>query len=281
MLRSLLFVPGDAEARLPKALRCGADAVIADLEDAVDPTRKQDARRNMVEYLSTETSIRRYVRINRIETDDCWADVEAIVRPGLDGIVLPKFQNDEDVRRLDWLISRFERLRGLENGTVEILPLVETAAGVANLMHLGGALPRVRRLTYGAVDLRQDLNLRIDREETQLEHLKWSMVVASRAADLEAPIDTVFIDISDTEGYSKSLKRASDLGFCGKLCIHPSQVAPANAAFVPSTEDRAKAQAILAAYNASGNAGALQVGGTMVDAPVVEWARSIISRDVG
>lgn len=277
MLRSLLFVPGDAESRLPKALQCGADAVIADLEDAVDPKRKAYARDNMDTYLSFETKVRRYVRINAIETDDFWADVEVIVRSGLDGIVLPKFNDVEDIRRLDWLIAHFERNRGLDAGAIEILPLIETASGAANLANLHGELPRVRRLTFGAVDLSQDLHLRIDRDETQLAQLRWSLVVSSRAAGLEAPIDTVFVNINDTENYIQSLRRASDLGFCGKLCIHPSQVAPANAAFLPSAEDIAKAEVILAAYATNEDAGALQVQGMMVDAPVVKWAESLIA----
>jgi citrate lyase subunit beta / citryl-CoA lyase len=278
MLRSLLFVPGDADVRFPKALDCGADAVIVDLEDAVDSTRKADARDNVGKFLAVETSVRRYVRINGLETDEVWADVEAIVKPGLDGIMLPKFHCGEDVQRLDWLISRFERSQGLQSGAIEIMPLVESASGVASLIRLTEPLPRVRHLTFGAVDLRQDLGLRVDRDETQLSHLQWTMVVASRAANLGAPIDTVYVNIKDGEGYAKSLRRASDFGFGGKLCIHPSQVAPANAAFLPSAEEMARAKAVIAAYAAKGNAGAVQVEGMMVDKPVLDWARTVVSR---
>ena len=277
MLRSLLFVPGHMPNRFEKALASAADAVIVDLEDAVDPNRKQEARDAVAGFFSLPGAARRFVRINGLDTGDWLADLEAIIAPGLHGVVLPKFQAGEDVRKLDWVMSQLEARAGLDDRGIEILPLVETGVGVVGLGALDLPLPRVRQFTFGMVDLKQDLGLDVDEEETQLAHIRWSLASASRAAGLEPPIDTVFVAIRDADGFTASARRARAFGSAGKLCIHPDQVGLANAAFMPSENEIVKARAILAAFDANPDLGAFQVDGTMVDKPVIAWARGVMA----
>jgi citrate lyase subunit beta / citryl-CoA lyase len=201
ILRSLLFVPGDAVERLPKALASSADAVIQDLEDAVPLARKEEARRATAASLgATSGNPRRFVRVNARETPFCWDDLHAVIAPGLNGIVLPKCEDPAALAGVAWVVTELERARGMEPGGVEIIPLIESAAGIESVEAIARATPRIRRLTFGAVDLSTELGLEIDSEESQLATLRWRIVVASRAAPHEAPHDTVFLRIKAGEG---------------------------------------------------------------------------------
>lgn len=277
MLRSFLFVPGNKAARFAKAFASGADAVIQDLEDSVAEADKEAARNDVGASLAAAAGVRRYVRINGLETAHCWRDLHAVVQHNLDGIVVPKVESAQDLCILDWLLVQLERERGLAPRSVELLPLLESARGFQRLAEIAGASPRVARLTYGALDLCADLDLIADANEGHLEHFRRQLVVASRSAGLDAPIDTVFADLVDQEGYGRSLQRARAGGFSGKLCIHPGQVADTNAAFTPSEAETARARAIMEAVDrAGGDLGVARIDGIMVDRPVVLRARRIL-----
>jgi citrate lyase subunit beta/citryl-CoA lyase len=282
ILRSLLFVPGDAVKRFPKALASGADAVIQDLEDAVPLARKGEARRATAASLpETAGTVRRFVRINARETSFCWDDLHAVVVPGLNGIVLPKAEDPAAVAAVAWVVAELERARGMQLGEVEVIPLIESAAGIQALEAIARATPRIRRLTFGAVDLSTELSLEVDAQESQLAPLRWQLVVASRAAGLEPPIDTVYLRLNDSEGLETVVRRAKSCGFHGKLCIYPDQVAIVNDGFMPSEEEIARARRILDAVGANaGEAVAASVDGMMVDRPVVDRALRIL-RSVG
>lgn len=278
VLRSLLFVPGDAVGRFPKALASGADAVIQDLEDAVPLAHKEEARRaTAVSLQETAGTVRRFVRINARETPFCWDDLHAVVVPGLNGIVLPKAQDPAAVAAVAWVVAELERARGMVPGGVEIIPLIESAAGIQSIEVIAKATPRIRRLTFGAVDLSTELGLEVDVLESQLASLRWRLVVASRAAGLEAPLDSVFLRIKDGEGLAAVVRRAKSCGFHGKLCIHPNQVAIVNHGFMPSEEEIAWARRILDAVGADASeAVAASVDGMMVDRPVVNRALRVL-----
>lgn len=278
ILRTLLFVPGDALERLPKALASGADAVIQDLEDAVPLARKQEARGATAASLGAASGEpRRFVRVNARETPFCWDDVHAVMAPGLNGIVMPKCEDPAALAGVAWVVTELERVRGMEPGGVEIIPLIESAAGIEAVEAIARATPRIRRLTFGAVDLSAELGLEVDPEESQLAALRWRIVVASRAAGLEAPIDTVFLRIKDAESLAANVRRARSCGFRGKLCIHPSQVAIVNDGFAPSEQEIAWARRIVEAVGAnSSEAVVASVDGMMVDRPVVERALRIL-----
>ncbi|MGZ8384167.1 MAG: HpcH/HpaI aldolase/citrate lyase family protein [Nitrospira sp.] len=278
LLRSFLFVPGDAMLRFPKALASGADAIIQDLEDSVPTARKEEARRLTAASLAESAeSVRRFVRVNAQETPYCWDDLHAVVVPGLNGIVVPKAEDPAALAAVTWVVSELERTRGMIPGGVEILPLIESAAGIQAVEVIARATPRIRRLTFGAVDLSTELGFEVDAMESQLAPLRWRLAVASRAAGLDPPIDTVFLRIKDEGGLSAVVRLAKSFGFHGKLCIHPSQVAVVNGGFMPSEEEITQARRILDAVGVDADAAAAaSVDGMMVDRPVVDRALRIL-----
>jgi len=287
VFRSFLFAPANHPRRREKAFTLGADAVILDLEDACAVSEKAASRAPVVEAMRAKGASLGYVRVNPLSTPFAHGDIVAIVQPGLDGIVLPKVESASDVAIAGWLIAQLERDRGLAAGSVDLLPIVESAAGVANLREILRASPRVKRVAFGAADFTNDLGLAWTRDELELLAHRGEIVLQSRAAGLEPPIDTVWADVKDAEGFAASAARARALGFQGKLCIHPDQVAVVNRAFTPSEEEVAKARRIVEAFaeaEARGSS-AIQLDGQFIDYPimyaarrVVETARSIAQR---
>ena len=294
LFRSLLFAPGNHPRKVEKCLGfdADADAAILDLEDAVAVTEKEATRAVVVEALvnrpgapdggnGPRTDRRRmpgYVRVNAIDTPYCWGDLQAVVRPGVDGIVLPKLESASDLRTVEWVVAQIEREYGMEAGRFDIIPIIETGKGVAALPSICAAGTRVRRLSFGAGDYTLDMGLRWTDGERELDPARAAIVLASRAADLEPPIDTVFIHIGQLDSLRRSAVLARDFGFQGKLCIHPEQVGPVNEAFSPTTEEVARARRHLEAFQdaqARGSA-SIQVDGYFIDYPIVEKARRVL-----
>ena len=280
LLRSFLFAPGNHARRVEKALGLDADAVILDLEDAVAVAEKPAARGAVAAALEAPRRTTAYVRVNAMSTDWCYGDLVAVVRPGLDGIVLPKTEGTEQVKTADWLIAALERERGLEPGGIDLVPIIETARGYADVALIAPGAARVRRLAFGAGDFTLDLGMNWTREETELAPFRAGIVAASRAAGIEPPIDTVWADLKDPEGFARSAARAVALGFQGKMCIHPDQVPLANAAFTPDADTAERARRIVAAFaeaEANGLA-AIQLDGQFIDYPIVHRARRVVER---
>ena len=278
MLRSMLFVPGDRPERFEKALSSGADAVIQDLEDSVAPQDKERARLAVAQSITPNDPgrARRFVRINGLDTSHSWDDIQAVVRPGLEAIVLPKTQSAHDVHIISYLLGQLELRRGMSSGSIAIVPLVETAIGTQQLTAISAASPRVKHLTFGAVDLSLELSLDMNNEAQNLSQLRWQIVTASRASGLEAPIDTVFTDLANDSELAASVSRARAAGFQGKLCLHPRQVPIVNDAFLPSASEIEKARRIEALMHQTG-AGVATIDGKMIDRPVVDWARRTLA----
>lgn len=283
-LRSVLFAPGNHPRKVEKVFAAGADAVILDLEDAVAIAEKPATRVAIVAALKNERHCRAFVRVNAMTTDFCYGDLAAIVVPsngktGLDGIVLPKVEAPWQLQAVDWLVGALERASGLPAGGIDLIPIIETGAGVAAAREIAASGTRVRRLAFGAGDYAVDMNLPWTRDETEMAHARATIAVASRAAGLEAPLDTVFTDLRDREGFAASARRAFAMGYQGKMCIHPDQVSIANDVFTPSAAEVARAQAIVAAFaaaEASGSA-SIQLDGQFIDYPIVERARRILA----
>jgi citrate lyase subunit beta / citryl-CoA lyase len=287
VLRSFLFTPGNHPRRVEKALTLGADAVILDLEDAVAVGEKAAARKSVVEALSRPRNCKAYIRVNAIGTQWCLGDLMEVVRPGLDGIVLPKVESAADLRTIDWLIANLERERGLPPGGIDLLPIIETAAGFSRLDRIFGARSlkdyggpwRVKRMTFGAADFTNDVGMTWTAGEEELTSLRVNLVVASRAAGIEPPIDTVWVRLEDKAGLRASVERSLQLGFQGRMCIHPDQVAVTNEVFTPTAEQAERARKIVNAFKqaeASGLA-AIQVDGAFVDYPVFYRAERILA----
>jgi citrate lyase subunit beta/citryl-CoA lyase len=280
LLRSMLFAPGNHARRVEKALGLDADAVILDLEDACPVAEKIATRAVVVAALQKPHRCLGYVRINALATEFGYGDLCAVVQRGVDGVMLTKVQGPEDVKISDWLMSQLERERGLAPRSVDLLPLIETGAGLANAEAIARASPRVKRLVFGAGDFTLDMNIRWSREETELLAFRSALLLASRAAGVEAPIDLAWIDTRDAEGFANSLRWGSTLGFQGKLCIHPSHLDAINRAFSPSPDDVAKAQRVVAAFReteARGSA-AFALDGALVDYAIVFNAQRMLER---
>jgi citrate lyase subunit beta/citryl-CoA lyase len=282
-LRSLLFAPANHARRVEKALTLGADAVILDLEDAVATAEKAEARPLIIEALEKPRTGRLYVRVNALSTEWCYGDIVVAVRPGLDGIVLPKVERAHEVRTVDWLIGNLEQARDLPRGTIDLIPIIETAVGISNLADICGAILRVRRLAFGAGDFTLDTGMTWSRDETELLAYRAACVLASRAGGMEPPVDTVWADLRDHEGFVASAKKAAALGFQGKLCIHPDQIAPANAAFAPDEATIARARRIVAAFEKAEAEGlaSIQLDGQFIDYPIVQRARRVLEQGGG
>lgn len=278
LYRSLLFVPGHQPARIAKALASPADAVIIDLEDAVPVSEKAGARANAAAAVADRGEAAVFVRINGQDDAGCLLDLEAVLRPGLSGIVLPKAESALPLQALDWVLGQLERRTGLAAGAVEIVPLVESARGVEAAAAMAGAAPRVRRLSYGVADYSLDLGLEPDPGESHLAYLRARLVHASRAAGRDAPIDSVVVEIRDLGRLRESALRARSLGFGGKLCLHPDQVTVVNEVFSPTQGELARARAVVEAFEAARERGeaAVTVDGAFVDAPVAERARRLL-----
>lgn len=277
--RSMLFAPGDHERKVAKVFDAGADAVILDLEDAVADSQKAATRALVRDALQRPRTCLGYVRVNGFKTEFCHGDIDAVVGPGLDGVVLPMAESPDQIKTVDWLLTQLERDRGLAPGAVDLIPLVETAVGHKALGALAEASPRVKRLAFGAGDYTLDLGMRWSLGETELAAARAAFVMESRAAGLEAPVDTVFIHLNEEAAFQASAETARDLGFQGKLCIHPKQIAPAHAVFTPSPAEVDYARKVIAAFEAAEAAGSasIQVEGYFVDYPIYEKARRTVA----
>lgn len=273
--RSFLFAPGSHARKVAKVFGCGADNVILDLEDAVAKAEKVATRSLVVEALKGERACGAYVRVNAFNTEFCYGDAVAVVGPRLDGIILPMVESREQLVAFDWLVGALERERGLPAGSVDIIPIVETAKGIANAQAIAASGTRVKRIAFGAGDYTLDVNMEWTTGESELEHARAEMVVASRAAGLEAPIDTVWVHIKDLEGLAASARRARQLGFQGKMCIYPPQVEVVNRAFTPTETEIAFARRVVAAFEKAEREGSssIQLDGYFIDYPIVYKAQ--------
>jgi citrate lyase subunit beta/citryl-CoA lyase len=279
-LRSFLFAPGNHARRVEKALSLDADAVILDLEDAVATALKPATREAVAAALTRKRRGLLFVRINAADTEFCYGDLVTIVRPDLDGVILPKVESAAGLATIDWLLAQLERDRGLPAGGIDLIPIIETACGLDRLGAILAAGTRVRRVAFGAGDFTLDVNMTWSRSESELAPARAAIVTASRAAGLEAPLDTVWVDLGDRDGLEASARTALGLGFQGKMCIHPDQIAVVNRVFTPSESEIAFAERVDAAFakaEAEGSA-AIQLDGKFIDYPIVYRAQRMLKR---
>lgn len=273
--RSFLFAPGNHARKVEKVFGCGADHVILDLEDAVATAEKVATRALVVDALKKPRTCGGYVRVNSYETDFCYGDAAAIVGPWLDGIVFPMCESRDQIVAFDWLIGSLEREQGMPVGGIDIIPIVETAKGLTAAREIASAGTRVRRMAFGAGDYTLDVNMEWTLGESELEHARTEMTVASRTAGIEPPLDTVWVHIKDLENMEKSTLRAKQLGFQGKMCIYPPQVEIVNRLFSPSDEEIAFARRVVEAFEQAEREGSssIQLDGYFIDYPIVYKAQ--------
>lgn len=260
ILRSYLFVPATRPDRVDKALASGADAVIVDLEDAVAPAEKSAAREAAARALSQTAPV--FVRVNGPDTEWFEQDLELCAKVRARGVMIPKTESPAQVRHA------VERLVA---GTA-IIPLIETAQGFAGVNALCAA-PQVQRVALGTIDFQLDLGVTGERDE--LLYFRSGVVLASRLARIQPPLDGVTVEFNDPQVVREDTLYAKRLGFGGKLCIHPKQIGPVNDCYRPSADEIAWAQRIVDAAVAAKGA-AVAVDGKMVDRPVILKAEEIL-----
>jgi len=276
-LRSLLFVPGDRPDRMEKALKAGADALILDLEDAVAPGAKAEARKAVANFVAANSHAKLWVRVNPLDGPENEKDLIAILPSHPVGIVLPKSESGASVAELT------KRLSERGNATAQILAIAtETPAAMFGLGTYAGAR-RLIGLTWGAEDLPAAIGAVTSREEdgryTPPYELARSLCLFGAAAAGVAAIETVYPAFRDIEGCAVYAARARRDGFTGMMAIHPAQIAAINAAFTPSEAELAYARAVVAAFEAAPEAGALALDGKMIDRPHVLQAQRLLSSE--
>jgi citrate lyase beta subunit len=263
--RSLLFAPGNEERKLRKALEAGADAVVADLEDAVPAPEKDSARALVARVLAgAETRSLVAVRVNGVGTPFWEEDLRALAGLRLDALVLPKAAPDA--------------VEALGTDGPPVVAIVETAQGLRQAYETASSR-RVAALVLGAIDLGLELGLEPRPDGQEVLFARSQLVLDSAAAGIRAPFDLVHVDTRDDEGLEAECRLARSLGFRGKACIHPAQLETVNRVFSPSEDEVARAQRVVEAYEraAEKGRGAVALDGEMVDLPVVERARRLVA----
>ena len=279
MKRSMLFIPGNTPNLLINGNCLGADMVIFDLEDAVSPDEKDSARvlvRNTLRYLDF-SALGTIVRLNSVDTPYWKKDLDEILPLRPDMIMLPKSGTAEDIRTVDAYMSSLEKKQGLEENSVRLMPLIETALGVENAFAIASASARVQAIFLGAEDLTADLRCKRTKEGKEIEYARTRLVVAARAANVDV-YDTPFTDVNDDEGIRVDAEHAKALGFTGKASISPRHVDVINEVFSPSQKDIDYAYEVMDAIRRAKEQGrgAIALHGKMIDAPIVNRAKQTI-----
>jgi citrate lyase subunit beta / citryl-CoA lyase len=282
----MLYAPGNQPRLVSKVGTFGADAVILDLEDAV-PLAEKAATRPAVRsaLFNLAGGPPRYVRVNAMDTGLAFDDLEAVVCSALDGLKLPKVETPDELLEAEARLAELEEREGLERGQIDLIPLIETAKGVLNVRAIAEASRRVRCLGFGAGDFCRDVAVSFsgslwESDGLELLFARSQIVLSSRAAGLDPPIDTVWLDVRDNHGLEQDARAALRLGFGGKSAIHPGQIEIINRVFSPTAEEVDYARRVVEAFDqaeAEGSA-SIAVDGRLVDYAIVLKARSVLER---
>lgn len=284
-LTSLLFVPADSEKKFARARTVGADGLILDLEDSVAPPNKLAARTTLTGWIDAADGPREWsfwVRVNPLDTGMTQDDLKAVVRPGLDGILLPKSNGGHDVATVSAMIDPMEAAAGMPAGHVRIIVVAtETAAAMFNLGSYAPAHPRLAALTWGAEDLSavvgSTANKEADGNWTQPYQIARSLCLFAAANAGVPALDTLYADFRDPSGLEASCRLSRRDGFAGRLAIHPDQVGGIRQAFAPSEADVALARRIVAAFEGDPGLGTVGLDGKMYDIPHLKQARRTLA----
>ncbi|MCH8974923.1 MAG: CoA ester lyase [Chloroflexi bacterium] len=280
--RTWMFVPGHAQRFIDKAMSLSCDVMMLDIEDGVTPGEKPAARELIAEALGRPKEPGgpvRFVRINAVGGEHSEADLRAAVRPGLEGLVLPKVESAQEVQTVAAYLDGREAEVGLERGSVALAAAIETPRGLFNALAIADSSPRLVALMFGAEDYGWELGLPAVREEeaAELIHARSSIVAAARAAHIQ-PVDGVWPDLGDEDGLRLDIAKARRLGFGGKALFHPSQIDAINAAFAPTPAEIDYAERVTDAFDeafARGE-GSIAFEGRLVDRPIAERARATL-----
>jgi citrate lyase subunit beta / citryl-CoA lyase len=289
LLRSWMFVPGNRQRMIEKSLGVAVDAVMMDIEDGVAPAEKDTARQQIAACLDqvaarlkSEKQLRtpaRFVRINAVGHDRMRDDLASVVRPGLEGLVVPKVETPDQVKTVEQILDRREPELGLGRGSVRLLVAIESPRGLFNAFAIATASPRVTGLLFGAEDFSRELSLPLRREgeARDLIYARSAIVMAAACAHVQS-VDGVWPDLQDTEGLKVFALQSRRLGFSGMSVIHPAQVEIVNGAFMPADDEIDYARRVLKAFDEARTRGegAVAFGGQLLDLPIVDRARQTL-----
>jgi citrate lyase subunit beta/citryl-CoA lyase len=281
--RSLLFVPGADPRKLERARTSGADTVILDLEDAIAPGHKSEARMGVAEALARADfgEMELAARINPPQTPFFEEDLDAVVGAGARCLMLPKVETAEDIEEVAQELERAETRHGYSGSEpVRFLALVETPAGIIHAASLATASSRVEALCFGHADFSRGMGLTEgDPSRGTVHHARCQLAIAAKACEV-LPIDTVCLAVRDAQAFRADAELGRDLGFEGKMCIHPTQVAIANQVYTPTTEEIERARKVVAAWEQAvrEGQGVFTVDDQMVDAPLVAIQERVLER---
>ncbi len=280
VMRTMLSVPGIRERFIEKARGAEADVLCFDLEDSVAWDDKPTARKLLAQVLPDFPKRGRnvFVRANGYDTGLIEQELDALVQPWLDGVSVSKVETARDIERIDDYLTLLERARGLPDGQVAIAAWIENTHAVSNAYEICHASERLVGICVGGEDYAVSIGVRRTKRGAELELARRTSVNAAHAAGI-VPLDTPWTDIRDPEGYEDELRRMKEIGFRGKFCIHPDQLAPANRIFSPPADDVDWARRVVEAYQdgVERNLGAVALDGQMIDKPVLEQAENVLA----
>ncbi len=279
--RVQLYMPGDDLHKIEKGAGLGVDSLILDIEDGVALARKDSARQTIVQALKSIDFGRaeRLVRINPVDSGLETDDLKVTLPAHPDGFVLPKVERPEQVHWVSERISEMERAKGWPPGAIRLLVLIETARGIVNLREIAGSDERLDALIFGAYDMAGSLGATSSKDGWEVFYARSAIVTYAAAFGLQA-IDSVFVDLHDTEGLIAVSERAMQMGYVGKQAIHPRQIEPIAKVFTPSDDAIAEAKRLIDAYqeHQANGVGAFALDGKMVDTPILRAAENVLAR---
>ncbi len=282
LARSFLYVPANREKFLQKAIGLPADAFVFDLEDSVPPAEKVNARAGVREYAPKIVDNRVWVRTNGLDSGLAQADLDAVIGvAGIAGIFLPKVETRAEVMRWETMIGALETSRGVETGAIKLVLSIESARGVLNAYDMSSAAERVVSLTFGGAqdgDLNADLGCAWSIDGPEMLHARSHTLLAARAARFDTPLDGVFANVRDADGFERDTALSRRLGYRGRKLIHPSQIEPCNRLYRPNEAELDYYARVLEAFDralAQGSA-STTVDGRMIDVAMANAARRVL-----
>jgi citrate lyase subunit beta/citryl-CoA lyase len=282
--RSFLFVPANREKFLEKAIGLSADAFIFDLEDSVPPAEKANARAGTREYAPRIGDARVWVRVNDLSTGFAEADLDAVIGvPGIAGLFLPKVETREQVLRWDAMIAALEQARGLAPAATRVVLGLESAKGVLNGYDMATAAARVASLMFAGAqdgDLNTDLGCAWSIDGPEMMHARCHTLLCARAAGIDSPLDGVFANVRDAEGFEKDTALSRRLGYRGRTIIHPAQIEPCNRLYAPTQAELDYYARVIEAFDQAVVAGSASttVDGKMIDEAMSKAARRVLEQ---
>ena len=285
MFRSLIFVPSNSRRFIDKAKTLNADITCFDLEDSVPINEKTVAREIIVQTLKRRTDYKTnvYIRINSFDSGMAFSDLKEIIQNGVDGIVIPKVNDENEVVDIIRFISILEDERGIKKGSIKLIPSIETAKGIVNAYFIAKADQRVNALVFGVFDFLYDMGLDYaENDGIEYVYARGKIPVDAKAAGVAA-IDAIWQNVDDTNGLTKDARVAKRLGYSGKSIIHPSQIDPVHKIFIPTKNEIEWAKKVIEALGETmergSGRGAVKLEGKMIDAVHYKQAKAILDVD--